>query len=179
MGRRSDIDWERIERLYLAGQLTLQQIADECGINIASLVKRAKKYGWQRNLAEAIKERAKAKISTIDVAELVEQSASESAEQSAKTLKSAIEQASDIAAGVLMKHRTSIRDSHERAKSIEVMIDQTMSAADNIRDVATLAGAFKAMVEARGKLIDQERRAFGLDDDKPADDKPASVQMQF
>lgn len=41
----------------------------------------------------------------IDVNELIEQSANESAQQSAKTIKDAIEQASDVAAGIVIKHR--------------------------------------------------------------------------
>lgn len=48
MGRRSDIDWERVERLYVAGQLTIRQIADECGVHTSSIVAKAKERGWCR-----------------------------------------------------------------------------------------------------------------------------------
>lgn len=48
MARRSDIDWERIQRLYVAGQLTIRQIADECGVSDSQVRAKAKKEGWAR-----------------------------------------------------------------------------------------------------------------------------------
>lgn len=48
MGRRSDIDWERIERLYVAGQMTIRQISEECGVAHQSITKKARKEGWSR-----------------------------------------------------------------------------------------------------------------------------------
>lgn len=52
MARRSDIDWERVERLYIAGQLTIRQIADECGVSHQAITKRAKREWWQRGSRE-------------------------------------------------------------------------------------------------------------------------------
>jgi len=180
MGRRSDIDWERIERLYIAGQLTLRQIADECDVNVASITKRAKKAGWQRNLETAIKERTKAKVSAIDVSALVEQSAVESARKSAQTIKTAIEQASDVAAGIVLKHRATAKLGHERAAAIEALLDEEMGKAEGVRDIATVASAFKALVEARGKLIAIERQSFGLEDGSvPADEKTSEIKVTF
>lgn len=52
MARRNDIDWERIQRLYVAGQLTIRQVADECGVSDSQIRVRAKKEGWQRGRRE-------------------------------------------------------------------------------------------------------------------------------
>lgn len=169
MGRRSDIDWEQVERLYIAGQLTIRQIADECNINAASLTRKAKKEGWQRDLSAEIEARTKAKIAAIDVAELVEQSARESAHKSAQTIKSAIESASDVAAGVELRHRAGLRLDAERADRVEAIFDEHMSAAESVRDVSTLAQALKTLVEARARIRDQERTIYKLDKDRPAD----------
>lgn len=169
MGRRNDIDWEAVERLYVAGQLTIRQIADECGISVSTLTGKAKKLGWLRDLSSAIEARTKAKISAIDVSELIEQSAQQSAHKSAQTIKDAIEQASDVAAGIVLKHRSSIRLEHERAMQIEALLDNSMSNATEINDIKSVAMAYKMLVDSKAKLRDQERVIYGLDKDKPAD----------
>lgn len=162
MARRSDIDWERVERLYIAGQLTIRQIADDCGIHTSSIVEKAKKLGWQRNLDEAIKARTKAKIAQIDVSDLVEQSALESARKSARTIKQAIEDAADIASGTIVRHRADIRLDFERAQSIAALLDDRMQNAENLADVVRVTQAFKSLVDARAKLIDKERESLGI-----------------
>lgn len=193
MARRSDIDWERVERLYIAGQLTIRQIADECGIHTSSIVAKAKDRGWQRNLSKEIKERTKAKVAQIDVSALVEQSANESARKSAQTIKSAIEQASDVAAGVIVRHRADIRLQHERAMRLEAlfdeMIDKTPSTTQvtdsdvqalNVGDVFKLSQTFKAIVESRSKLMDKEREAFGIEGgEKGGDATDLNLEVTF
>lgn len=169
MGRRSDIDWEAVERLYVAGQLTIRQIADQCGIAPYTLTAKAKKLGWVRDLSDAISARTKAKISQIDVNALIEESAHESAQKSAQTIKDAIEQASDVAAGIVLKHRSSIRLEHERAMQIEALLDNSMSNATEINDIKSVAMAYKLLVDSKAKLREQERVIYGLDKDKPAD----------
>lgn len=175
MARRNDIDWERVERLYVAGQLTIRQIADECGVHTSSIVSKAKKEGWQRSLGEAIKARAKAKVAQIDVQGLVEQSARESAHKSAQLIQQAIEQASDVAAGVIVRHRADIRLQQERAQRLESLLDEKMGDAESIADVFKLAQTYKALIESKSKLIDKEREAFSINDAPTADDAPAVV----
>lgn len=163
MARRNDIDWEAVEKLYVAGQNTLQQIADECGVATSSIKLRAKKHGWKQDLSSAIAARTQAKISTLDVEALIEQSATQSAKKSAQTIQSAIEQASDVAAGIVMKHRASLRLEHERAQSIEALLDNALANATELRDISTVAQTFKMLVDSKSKLRDQERVVFNLD----------------
>jgi len=177
MARRNDIDWERVQRLYVAGQLTIRQIADECDVTHQSITKKARKEGWHRDISAAIKERAKAKIAQIDVAQLIEESAQQSAFLSAQTLKQAIEEASDVAAGVIIRHRADIRLQQERAGRLEALFDGMLDKvpatvksdegdveALNVGDVFKLSQTLKAIVETRTKLIDKEREAFGIED---------------
>lgn len=180
MARRNDIDWERVERLYIAGQLTIRQIADECGIHTSSIVAKAKDRGWQRNLGEAIKQRTKAKVAHIDVSALIEQSAHESARKSAQTIKNAIEQAADVASGTVLRHRADIRLDFERAQSIAALLDDKLAQAECLADVVKATQAFKALVDARAKLIDKEREAFGIESgDKGGDDKDLNIEVKF
>jgi len=178
MGRRNDIDWQRVERLYIANQLTIRQIADECGVNPSSIKVHAKTGGWKRDITEAIQARTKAKVAAIDVEALIEQSATENAYKSAQTIKRAIEQASDVAAGVILRHRKSFREQTERAAAIETLFDAILlTAGAEDFDVQKAASAFKAMVDARAKLVGMERESFGIagltqKDERNVDDLP-------
>ena len=179
MARRSDIDWERVERLYIAGQLTIRQIADDCGIHTSSIVSKAKKLGWQRNLDEAIKSRTRAKIAQIDVSDLVEQSARESARKSARTIKQAIEDAADIASGTIVRHRADIRLDFERAQSIAALLDDHMQNAESLADVVRATQAFKSLVDARAKLIDKERESLGIQSGEKDPGDSLNIEVRF
>jgi len=179
MGRRSDIDWERIERLYVAGQMTIRQISEECGVAHQSITKKARNEGWQRNLDVAIKARTKAKIAQIDIAHIVEQSAQESSDKSAQTIKRAIEEASDVAAGTIVRHRADIRLCTERAKEIEAMLDDHMGKAEGLADVVRATQAFKALVDARAKLIDKEREALGIQTGEKDAGESLNLEVKF
>lgn len=175
MARRNDIDWEAIERDYRAGTPSILAIAKAHGVSDSQIRASAKAGGWKRDLGAAINARTQAKISTIDVAELIEQSASKSAGQSAEMIQSAIEQASDIAAGIIIKHRASIRLEHERGMAIESLLDSALSSAVEIKDIATVAQTYKSLVDSKSKLREQERTAFNLDKGDASDKPPISV----
>jgi len=178
MGRRSDIDWEKIQRLYVAGQLTVREIAAECGVSASSITLKSKQLGWQRNITDAIKERTKAKIAQIDVQELIEQSAIESSQKSAQTIQKAIEEASDVAAGVIRKHRSIIKDTEQRASAVEAVLDETLSQAEGIRDVVAATQALKALVDVRKTLIGLERQSFNIDDDEGVEET-SNIEVKF
>jgi hypothetical protein len=195
VARRSDIDWEKVQRLYVAGPLTIRQIADECGIHISSITAKAKSEQWQRNLSEAIKQRTKAKVAQIDVQQIIEQSATESAQKSAQLIKTAVEEAANVVAGVVIRHRADIREQHERAKRLESLFDAVVDrikdspCADNDEegglstgDVFKLSQTLKAIVETRTKLIDKERQSYGIEDantGESEDNSPVEIQVNL
>lgn len=179
MARRSDIDWEKIEREYAAGRLSIRQIAESNGVSDSQIRARAKKDEWRRDLSEAIAARTKAKISAVDVSALIEQSAQESADKSARTIKRAIEEASDVAAGTIVRHRADIRLCTERAKEIEAMLDDHMGKAEGLADVVRATQAFKALVDARAKLIDKEREALGIQTGEKEAGESLNLEVKF
>jgi len=164
VARRSDIDWEQVERLYIAGQLTIRQIADKCGISDSQVRAKAKAQGWERNLSKQIKARTQAKIAAIDTDAIVEKSAEESAQKSAQQIKDSIEQASDVAAGIVLKHRQSLQRDNTRAVELETKLDALIKEAADIKELDLLVRAYKNLIEAKNKIITLERQAFGLDE---------------
>lgn len=178
MARRNDIDWEKAERLYVAGQLTIRQIAEECGVSVSSVTLKAKKEGWVRNIADAIKERTKAKVAQIDVQSLIEESAQQSAHKSAQTLRKAIEDASDIAANVRLRQRAQIRIEAERSESLQQLLDSTLSALDGVGDVLKATQAYKNLMDTKLKIQEREDKIFGLNE-KDDGDESSSIEVEF
>lgn len=196
MARRSDIDWEVVEKDYRAGIMSVAAIAEKNGVSASQIKVRAKKDGWTRDLSGAIKARTKAKVSAIDVSALIEQSAKESANKSAKLIQEAIEQASDVAAGVIIRHRTDIRLQQERASRLESLFDDMLAKvpaavscdtsddgatieALNVTDVFKMSQTLKAIIETRSKLMDKEREAFGIDSAKSGTDEQVELSIHF
>lgn len=181
MGRRYDIDWERIKKLYVANQLTIAEIATECGVSSSSIKLKAKNEGWQRNLGDAIKERTKAKIAQIDVQELIEQSATQSAKQSAETIRCAIEEAANIGANVRLRQRSEIRLESERSESLQQMLDSQLSSLEGIGDVLKATQAYKNLIDAKLKLQEREDSIFGLADkqDDGKDEGPIEISVNL
>lgn len=169
MARRNDIDWEAIEKDYRAGRLSVVAVAAHHGVSRTQLNAKAKKEGWTRDLSAAIEQRTQEKIAVIDVAALIEKSATESANQSAKTIQSAIEQASDVAAGIVIKHRAGLRLDMDRAEVVSGLLEDALAEADGIKDIVSVTQAMKNLSDIRCKLRDQERVIYGLDKDRPAD----------
>ena len=191
MARRYDIDWEAVERDYRGGQLTVAQMADKHGVSTSQIKAKAKDKEWQRDLSGAIKARAKAKISQIDMQALVEKAATEiaeqSASQSAKVQQSAIEQAADVAAGIVMSHRKHYakvktlaadmldevaefgKDKTSLSQLVEIIGQDDPLAAQAIKRVTGFAGRVQSLEKLANTLVkiaDAERKAFGIDDEE-------------
>ena len=64
-------DWELIERHYRAGIKTLRQIGQDYGASHVAIQKRAKKYGWVRDLTEKIQQKAAELVTKHEVTKLV------------------------------------------------------------------------------------------------------------
>lgn len=58
MTRRSDIDWDAIEREFRLGQKTNKQLAFEHGVQASSIGRRAVKYDWTQDKSAEVRMRA-------------------------------------------------------------------------------------------------------------------------
>lgn len=59
---KKQVDWELVEKDYRAGLKTLRQIAQERGVSHVAIQKKAKQFGWTRDLSEKIQAKAKEKV---------------------------------------------------------------------------------------------------------------------
>lgn len=148
-------DWEAIERAYRAGSLSVRAIGESQGVNHATILKRAKKEGWTRDLTEQVRIATKQKVTT---------SVTVTSNQSpAVTDAEIIEEASTQAASVVLAHRTGLANWRAIAEKLSVALAEIDVNEDNLGDFSR---ALNAGVDAQLKVIKGERQAYGLDTDE-------------
>lgn len=67
MAKRSKIDWETIEKEYRAGQVSNVQIGKDHDVSETAIRKRAKKFGWEKDLSHKVRERVREKLVRAEV----------------------------------------------------------------------------------------------------------------
>ena len=136
-------DWEAIESAYRAGSLSVRAIGEKHGVNHATILKRANKEGWQRDLTEKVRAATKAKVT---------KSVTKDGNQSpVVTDEQIIDRASDEAAAVVMAHRESLAAWRGITNKLRDFLDASMSR------------SITAGVDAQIKVINAERKAYNLD----------------
>lgn len=177
---RATVDWERIEREYRAGQLSVSEIGRLCGVSHTAINKRAKRDGWTRNLAKRVREEVSARLV--------------SAEVSAETAREAVDKAAARDVQLILSHRRDIgagqemcrtlmgelRDASMEREAIDeaihtntkddgrrrTMMLRAVSLPSRARTMMDLAGAMRTLVAL-------ERQAFNIDG-SPGDHLPTA-----
>lgn len=177
-------DWERIELDYRAGVKTLRQIADEHGITHGAINKRAKRDGWERDLATKIQAKADALVSKAAVSKPV-------STETRIAEREVIEANATAIADVRLAHRRDIQrtrgitmrlleelEYQTGAENVflleqlgELLRAEDDKGQDKLNDlyhkIISLPGRAKTMKdlgESLRVLVALERQAFGLDD---------------
>ena len=194
--KKSPIDWEAVELHYRAGIRSLKDIGAEFGVSDAGIIKRAKRYDWERDLRAKIQAKAEAKVS----ASLV------SAEVSART-KVAERQIVDANAQAVADVRLAQRKLIQRKQAIVESLMQELEAQVGPGNAALLADlgdmlrnpdesgqdklndlyrriislperakTAKTLAETLRITVDMERQAFGMDKDAKADGSGVEVK---
>lgn len=145
-------DWEAIERAYRAGLLSVRAIGESHDVNHATIIKRAKKEGWARDLTDKVRTATKQKVTSAvttkgNHSELV-------------TDAEIIEEASEQAASVVLAHRSDLAMWRGIANKLCAALAEMDVTDDNHNDFAR---SLNAGVDAQLKLIKGERQAYNLD----------------
>lgn len=164
------VDWDRAQRLYRLGQLTDREVADVAGCKVATLKKRVRDNGWTRDLSTQVAQATRAKLTQGDDGD-----------------DAAVEDAAEVAAGIVRTHRTHIMRGREVVDGLfsemgEVgrapqMIEQALRAGLDPEeiDINRILSAYElpsraksmgALAGALEKLIRAERTAYNLDEHK-------------
>ncbi len=153
------IDWAAIEREYRAGQLPVAEIARLQDVNRATIYTHAKRRGWTRDLAPAVRSRIETRLE----APITEHDADETVEAAALR-----------AVSVIRSHRRDIARLRRIAEELARRIENALNSAsdDDAPPVGGREGLDAALVrlaQVTARVIMLERAAFGLDERaKPA-----------
>lgn len=188
---KKHIDWELIERDYRAGLKTLRQIGEERGVSHAAIAKRAKTFGWVRDLSEKIQQAAKAKVTKQAVTKTV-------TKESLLTDAQTVDAYSDIVAQVdtIQREDVKLAIDNSRSQLQELValgdpqfrerlvalgeefdesgptpngswkVDKKKELYDYIISLAGRVKMAKEIAGSHGVYIPLQRRIFGLDDEK-------------
>jgi len=184
-------DWERIELDYRAGVKSLREIAANAGVSHVTISKRAKKYGWTKDLSKKIQSKADELVNRGEVNERVN-TVSEISEQETidanaqavadvkRTHRQDIQRARKATMGLLeeLEHMIGVETVQLLEQLGMMMRQENDKGHDRLNDlyhkIISLPGRSKTMKELSDsltKLVGLERQAFGMDDKdtRPAD----------
>lgn len=183
MARRSDIDWDAIERAFRLGTLSNKQLAEQFGVEPSTIGRREKKHGWVRD---------KRKDVEVATESLLIQAASGHANSNATPTQNEINVAAQTAANVVLGHRTGLRrlgtlrdrllgeieaitDNLPDFQKLGEMLDETdvnskgVLVVDKLNqiyrrviDMPDRVDAFKKLVDVDEKVRKGEREAFSI-----------------
>lgn len=176
-------DWERVELDYRAGIKTLRQIAEENGVSHPAIAKRAKRDGWSRDLGAKIK----AKADELVTKDAVTKGVTTETKVAERQL---IEANAQAVADVRLAHRHDIHRARRLTNSLldeleqqtdpatlallsdlgELLIEPDERGVDKLNDLYRAiislperSKTLKVLAESLQKLVDMERKAFGMD----------------
>lgn len=147
-------DWESIEKAYRVGQLAIRAIAEKYDSNHATILKRAKKEGWTRDLTDQVRTATKQKLSVPLVT-------NDGNRLPLVTEAQMIDEASDFAASVVLSHRVGLSNWRQIAGRLCTALNAMDISKENLGDFSR---ALNAGVDAQLKVIKGERQAYNLDE---------------
>lgn len=133
---KKNIDWKRIEKLYRSGLLTLEEIARESGTVSGNIRHRAKKYGWKRDLTDAVREKTRMKLIE-SLADNYGGGQNASKELEKLTEDAIVEQAARTQIQVLREHQKSIGHGHKLVMRMLDELDASTAYAGELQQLIT------------------------------------------
>ena len=162
MAKRKDIDWEAIEKEYRSGVLSVREIANQHDISHTAIQKKAKEFGWKRDLTQEVRKEVARKLVAKTVA------------KNDATDKEIVDAASDTAVQVIELHRSDIRKLRDLEQDLIRRLDEDEKIAIVYQGkvttelsvgLPTRADILQKLAFVANKRIALERQAFGIDED--------------
>lgn len=157
-------DWEAIERDYRTGKFTLRELETKYGVSYAQISRKSTAEKWTKDLRTVIKQ-------ATDAA-LLQETVTKAQKSVTETVSAAVE----LNKQVILKHRTLIAELSENMLTAKAKLMSMGDMASDIREAATFVQAIGNLTGAAKTLMEQERKAFGLDDE---DDSKSSTEDKF
>lgn len=158
---RRKVDWEAVERDYRATQMTLRELGAKHGCDHAAIARKASKCEWKKDLASAVRKATSAK--------LIEQAVNSVVNDRQQAVTNIVLVAAELNKQVILGHRRRLGDLSDAVEQAKAKLMSLGSSVTDIRDAAVFVQGVCHLASATRTLIEQERRAFNLDDQQPAE----------
>lgn len=174
-------DWERIELDYRAGIKTLRQIADEHGISHTLVARKAKQFGWSRDLLTKINAKADELVSKDAVSKGVTM-------ETRVAERDLIDANAKAVADVRLAHRRDIHRARRLANALLEELEKQTGQVPELQELGELlrspdergtdklndlyqaiislperSKTMKVLADSLRITVDMERQAFGMD----------------
>lgn len=149
-------DWSAIERDYRTGKYTLRELAAKHGSDHGLISRKAKKLAWAQDLTVAIKQATNSKLVTALITKKVNN-------EQQKTVDVVLA-AAELNASIIQSQRARLTSLTEAVESAQHKVLAFGDTVGDIREAATFAQAVGNLAAATKTLIEQERKAYSLDD---------------
>lgn len=174
------IDWERIEAEYRAGQFSLREIARQHEISDTAIRKKAKEFGWKRDLSDKVREAVRIKT--------VRDAVRNDGDVRERSDEEIVELAAERGAQVLQRHQNLLGAGQDLCgrllQRVQMAVDDIEGGEAPKTQVAKLqalavaartADLLDVLVRTASKVIPLERQAFNLSENADS----ASVGATF
>lgn len=125
---KKEIDWEKAKALFRTGSVSIKEIGRQCGCSDVAILKKAKKEGWTKDLADRVRAAVKEQLVRADAK--VVRAANHAPE--AQTDEEVIEAAVQGPVEVVRSHRT---DLNAGQKICGILFGQLNEAATQRREI--------------------------------------------
>ncbi len=193
--KRPPVDWEAVEREYRIGSRTLRDIGAEYGVSNPAIIKRAKRDGWDRNLAAKIHAKAESLVSKQTVSRSV-------SKEAAISEKEQIQASAAMIADKVINQRNDVQRARSIVQKLWGLVDAELNhpeafanigemmrspdefGEDKLNDMYRAAIGLpqqvknvKLLADALKVLIDLERRVLRIDEPSEGDAKAVTVVL--
>ncbi|MBX9914077.1 MAG: hypothetical protein K2Y25_09270 [Pseudomonadaceae bacterium] len=168
-------DWDAIESLYRAGQVSNRVLAEKYGVSEGAIRKKAKAQGWVKDLSDQVRQAVRSELVRTEVRtshagdrEIIEVAAATGA-QVVRTHRKDIRSAADLV-GLMLQQLTEAvidRESIENTIEAETADDETGHRRAKMMRAVSLGGHAAIMRDlstAAKNLVSLERQAYNLDE---------------
>ncbi|MFG1417188.1 hypothetical protein V5F38_05160 [Xanthobacter sp. V0B-10] len=163
MTSKPKADWDAIEREFRAGQLSNREIAARFGVTEGAIRKKAKAAGWERDLADKVRNEVRAKLVRIDGTQ------SGTQQERAKADREIVEMVALRGVEVQLSHRRDLQKLHALKRIIVERLETYLlgGVPDGpcMGDKESPGDLLEKLSRVTSRLIPLERQAHSLDDD--------------
>ena len=137
------------------------------GVTAGAIVKRAKRFGWERDLSARVVAAAETKLARI------------SSQATGKKVdeREVVDTASSRVVDIVLRHRKSIAKLDAIKDRLTAKVDALIDGVDGLKSLNEAIQAFEGLGRTVARIIPLERQAFGLDKSGKTDDAPTVINI--